>query len=101
MIAQQDQIRRSALAQKDLTTAKPLHEEPSVSIRRPAFGDHVLGNFLGQGLPLRQPPTERLDKSFIALPTLGLGGGLRRIRQWWRGREPEANEQCQCSRSRW
>src|SRR5882724_13061835 len=62
-------------------------------IQRPVLGNHVLRNFLRQALPLRQPSPERFDKTFVALTALGLGGRLRRVRQWWGDRQPEAHEQ--------
>ena len=61
--------------------------------RRPVPGNHVLRNFLGKRLPLRQPPPERLDKTFVALTALGLSGRQRRVRQWWGGGQPEPHEQ--------
>ena len=65
-------------------------------IRRLVFVSDVLRNFLGQGLPLRQPPAERLDKAFVALTAFGLCSRLRGIRQWWGDGQPEAHEQRQC-----
>ncbi len=62
-------------------------------IRLPVLGNHVLRNFLGKRLSLRQPPAERLDKAFVALTALGLRGRLRRIRQWWGDGQPEPHEQ--------
>ena len=52
--------------------------------------------FLRQALPLRQPPSERLDKPLIALAALGLrAAGCAVSGQRWRDREPEAHEQSQ------
>jgi hypothetical protein len=65
-------------------------------IRLPVLGNHVLRNFLSQGLPFRQSPPERLDKAIVALTALGLGGRLRRVGQWRRTCQLEPHEQSQC-----
>src|SRR3981081_4337108 len=61
-------------------------------IRRSVLRNHVLRNLLGQGLSLRQPPPERVDKALIAFTALDLSGRLRRIRQWRGSGQPTRTE---------
>jgi hypothetical protein len=42
------------------------------SVRHTSIRNHILQYSLGQALPLRQPSSERLDKSLIALAAFGL-----------------------------
>jgi hypothetical protein len=51
------------------------------SIRFLTLGNHIMTNFLGKRLPLRQSPPKGLDKSFVPLTALGLCGRLRCVWQ--------------------
>jgi hypothetical protein len=64
-------------------------------IRRSVPGNHVLGNFLRQGLPLRQTSAKRLDKTFVALTALGLSRRLCCVGQWGGNSQPEPHKQRQ------
>lgn len=57
--------------------------------------DDIVGNLPQKALALLQTAAQRFDKSFKALPSLQLRHRLGVVRQRWRNRQPEADEESQ------
>src|SRR5271168_4496436 len=65
----------------------------AVQISLRLFCAHIPNDLIGKFAPPREPPAERLDETFVALPPLGLRRRLCSIRQWRRAGQPESHEQ--------